>query len=68
MGPAGGMYVSLVVAAVVDVVAVVVVISSFLRSATTHIFKFQKGFFGRTFGRCASFKRPADRKKSCFIL
>ena len=35
MGPAGGMYVSLVVASVVDVVAVVVVIFSFLRSATT---------------------------------
>ena len=35
MGPAGDMAVSLIVAAVVDVVAVVVVIFSFLRSATT---------------------------------
>ena len=62
-----------VVAAVVDVVAVVVVVSCFLRSATTQFrlhFKVQERIFLAAYlGDVPALNgRPADRKKSCFIL
>ena len=71
----GGLAACNVVAAVVDVVAVVVVVSCFLRSSTTQFrlhFKVQvqeRIFLAAYLGDVPALNgRPADRKKSCFIL